>query len=810
MKNKTLSYVSLIILFAVTIGAFSPIDQRTRAISSDLSANADRPAPITKSVYVTATRTVTSKADLRTKFGGGGCPETQKENTTTTIQANLSSDQVVVGGSGDNFQLQAQGNGNSSGGKPLSGSGSVTLDSTTDKEVLKCGESSCPSTDNTKAAGSARLDLPESRISFDYNRQKHTGGFALQLRFDSPSGSGTNSFRSCNDSHSASTDQVIGPLVQMYGLTYGSFSAKNTDSMAGMGNLPPETMAAIRKSMEVSGNGGIASIVETKNGFEITYSHTVTTDTMPQGDTWQGSSQMTITTNVHISIGGKPVNYDAILVPDNDVKKWIPEGPAPQATPAGTPTGPPKPPSTDSLLDPDAGNKISFHVKLVDKANPSVEVTDVAYGVNFELTDVSSIPGFATNYPKSGGDTKPDLRFDKLMKHMSKVREYSDLSVKTTDDGGREAPAIVRSYDYAARGYLKAKVILKASGIDLDAHLDGETTEKVQLPYDSNNNHIADQWEKNNGVFDKNYDEKWDSLHLDGNSHDGDGFTLFEKYRGFVINGKHESLDPKKKHIFVIDNDNLGLASHFGLFEKAADGQIKVHICKPEEMDQIANKTETEGKGGDQYAIIAKKETLGPDVLGKMFPEPSQDPDNRSVWRYIKSPKEADHLGIAAASGPDLDYTLAHELSHGLGVRHHGDARGEHYDKDIEKSVLLAPNFELVDILGADLSKSVVSEDPQRFTFDIAPKFSQASGDPECIMAYNNFYDLASINGTDSRNGKTYITRTRDPHRALPDGHTFCRGAEGKLWNDKDHKPGPAFGDAKAGNCWSQINIKTW
>src|SRR5205814_5207920 len=123
------------------------------------------------------------------------------------------------------------------------------------------------------------------------------------------------------------------------------------------------------------------------------------------------------------------------------------------------------------------------------------------------------------------------------------------------------------------------------------------------------------------GIKDKDYYENWDSLHLDGNDHDGDGLTLFEKYRGFVINGKYERLDPNKKHVFVIDNDNLGLASHFGYFEHAADNQIKVHVCKPSEMDQIANATATEGKGGDQYAIIAKSYVDPAKNLGHLFPK---------------------------------------------------------------------------------------------------------------------------------------------------------------------------------------------
>src|SRR5205823_647645 len=126
-------------------------------------------------------------------------------------------------------------------------------------------------------------------------------------------------------------------------------------------------------------------------------------------------------------------------------------------------------------------------------------------------------------------------------------KEFADDSIRTTDDGGRGLTAIVRSYDYASYGNFKATVKLKASGIDLRAHLEGDTREEIQLPLDENNNHIADQWEIDKGIKDKDYYENWDSLHLDGNDHDGDGITLFEKYRGFIINGKYERLDPNKK-----------------------------------------------------------------------------------------------------------------------------------------------------------------------------------------------------------------------------------------------------------------------
>ena len=82
----------------------------------------------------------------------------------------------------------------------------------------------------------------------------------------------------------------------------------------------------------------------------------------------------------------------------------------------------------------------------------------------------------------------------------------------------------------------------------------------LNVPADKNANHIADAWEKAIGVDDKpaNWDEDPKPA---GQARNGDGYTLFEEYRGFVeILGGQKSyarFDPFTKDVFVYDPEGL-------------------------------------------------------------------------------------------------------------------------------------------------------------------------------------------------------------------------------------------------------------
>jgi hypothetical protein len=89
------------------------------------------------------------------------------------------------------------------------------------------------------------------------------------------------------------------------------------------------------------------------------------------------------------------------------------------------------------------------------------------------------------------------------------------------------------------------------------------------LPKDRDADHVADGWEALHGAQAKS--ATWDNDQFPtGQKRQGDGYTMFEEYRGFIVernteydasgsmvNGKHIRTDPDHKDLFVYDPDDL-------------------------------------------------------------------------------------------------------------------------------------------------------------------------------------------------------------------------------------------------------------
>ena len=111
----------------------------------------------------------------------------------------------------------------------------------------------------------------------------------------------------------------------------------------------------------------------------------------------------------------------------------------------------------------------------------------------------------------------------------------------------------VQAYDWGAHGYLVAGLYDEwgyPRAIDLNT-----------VPRDDNFNKISDGWKNDDG---SGYSATADDEEGPGNNtYDGDGFTVFEEYRGFEILGGWTDRDPEKKDLFVVEQyetpyDNIG------------------------------------------------------------------------------------------------------------------------------------------------------------------------------------------------------------------------------------------------------------
>jgi hypothetical protein len=116
--------------------------------------------------------------------------------------------------------------------------------------------------------------------------------------------------------------------------------------------------------------------------------------------------------------------------------------------------------------------------------------------------------------------------------------------------------------DYGAWGKLTAKVTL-ADGTELTAspyYDKGETF--ITIPFDRDENKIADAWEKSEHILGNGYDLDWDEDVKPDNGHPGDGIALIDEYRGFLtedgdFNPAFKRFSPQKKEVITIGLANL-------------------------------------------------------------------------------------------------------------------------------------------------------------------------------------------------------------------------------------------------------------
>ncbi|MBC7587361.1 MAG: hypothetical protein H7178_03295 [Chitinophagaceae bacterium] len=291
----------------------------------------------------------------------------------------------------------------------------------------------------------------------------------------------------------------------------------------------------------------ILVVEKTNYGFKLTCHAIITKD------------GTTTTTNVTAYIGRTLSNYEAIIKPVEKNKfkyeEWVPEGP-----------------KVDGSDDTKGDDRLQFNVIVRDKKDHS-KMYNGNFTVEWRLEDVTKYPGFCNNYPSydKSSDINFDLKFNPLLGKDPNFDEgRTDGTVATTKDNrGKDATVHVISMDYAAWGKLQARITLDDGSFPLIAnpyYKDDETY--LTIPYDIDENKLADKWETDNHVFKKGFALNWDEDRKPENQNsDGDGYTLFEEYRGFAEHKPgettpnkqdvHVRTDPDKKDVFVYDRDQL-------------------------------------------------------------------------------------------------------------------------------------------------------------------------------------------------------------------------------------------------------------
>ena len=229
----------------------------------------------------------------------------------------------------------------------------------------------------------------------------------------------------------------------------------------------------------------------------------------------------------------------------------------------------------------DRGNSLEFKVTVYETKTKKQLPPD-QYQTFFQLSNTSRYRGICNNFPilKNAPNTEPDFLFLSEMNNASDF-EYLKADIAKTLRQKGDAKITLTSMDYAAFTNLEAEVYLHLEGgKTLIAKFKPDNRKVVRIPKDDNFNMISDAWENKTGV--SNVTATWDEDPYPLNQRrNGDGYTLFEEYRGFhVVNNSqfnpkntfwekgHIRTDPNHKDVFIYDQDQL-FKNHYSKFNPA-------------------------------------------------------------------------------------------------------------------------------------------------------------------------------------------------------------------------------------------------
>jgi len=470
----------------------------------------------------------------------------------------------------------------------------------------------------------------------------------------------------------------------------------------------------------------------------------------------------------------------------------------------------------------DESNTISIRAYLEDKEEKGI--------FKFILSEVSKEKGIALN---NGDEDGFDYEFEKNQTGFRQAVENSDGWEIETEDKQVEATVSIEAKDYGAWAKLKAQV--QVAGVWSDCKTDDNKTH-ITLPYDKDEDHIADFWEKKYNIYSEKATGDNDKKPEDvGDSAEpGDGFSNYEEYRGFYINGIWDDTDPTYKDIFIYDELGFGV----GLFTEL---DLAVSLINQTEFDddRFVNFNRGYGtldsqdgqkglylRGGFVEGAMGFAEGIGcPNVMGyitvdcltiwkhaifevmgkstDMYEyEEIKDGDTSraqgSVMRVFdtyydvtitKAPIEY-NASIEEAFLKSRNETIAHELGHGVNLTHHG-----------EDSQIIRDNFGLENHL-----ENYNDEDPllEYLPGDTAITGGIWSGDVRCVMRYGS---PANYLGWDN---KIYAYPDNEGEASRT---SYCTGKEGTGINalpqrTEDGKPYPVAGNATKGACKGMVDLK--
>jgi hypothetical protein len=438
------------------------------------------------------------------------------------------------------------------------------------------------------------------------------------------------------------------------------------------------------------------------------------------------------------------------------------------------------------------GNSIDLTAKL-QQVGGGAPFTQAAY-FKWELTQSSKEPGYAMNAPLASPGTDFDLKLESGSPAFL-VLDPSGQSAQTTIGQFTQSTVTIASYDWGGFGKVKVTAVMPDLS-QIVGYLEGDQSQtEIRLPKRSDTSLIADVWKQNNGTTGK-ADNADDETSPVGDGNAGDGLTLYEEYRGFIVDGDHEEGDPNIKDYFIVNTAGQTYQSGLKLFQSLSGLEVHYNL-KQSEMpsSRVINLNHDQGPHlVDQHGVI-----IVPFAV---------DPGYAIAVGGPGTPKSVSMINVApllpSASANDIDYeasTLAHELFHACNVYHHGDASYPTvtWVRVPFTNFVYENNTGFVTVLdetGLSSAGHLPELTPVHVRLGVAN--DPHTGDDNCVMRYDDAHGYYPKAGPAS---VRYYPRRENA------GMGVCIQSQGTGVNDPAHLPQPRYGDAVRGNCTGQILV---